>query len=410
MGVLSDHAEHPAAPRARGARALIRASLLCSGWLGAAVLLPSCAPPPRDLSWMIELESSALLARTAVVRTEILEGGCAGTARYSADVRPGEDAPLPPVLARGRWGFSAEAYDTDCVLVADDCDELELPGPTRIASLLRGAAAIPACSPSECSSGSCARPDAGVPSDAGPARDAQWPDTGPRDGGPALLPYLPCGGTTVEGIDRYFEVVAGSVSHVPLVHRDGICPSDCTDEVLRLESGTTIEGHFAFASTFAVLAARQSGAGSVVIEVCGAPFSSDDLAGSGTAGLETWPDPPRAVPSAGECPFRITASGGPISIYRFDLDCRTPSAPPVVDVKVNEMDGVVTLAAPATTVVSWSSTEATSCVGSGDWAGPRPTVGSSPLLDLPPGRWVFGLECTNALGTGTDTAILEVTP
>ena len=114
--------------------------------------------------------------------------------------------------------------------------------------------------------------------------------------------------------------------------------------------------------------------------------------------------------TAGECPFRITASGGPVAIRRFDLGCRSASAAPVVDVKLDAMDGLVTRTGPASVMLTWSATEATSCVGMGTWSGPWPLTGAIPLLDLSPGTLTFRLDCTNDHGTGTDSSTLEVTP
>lgn len=385
--------------------------------LGA--LASGCRP---SLSWTIRFDPSSLATRAVVVRAEIREGGCSGRVRYASDLRHGEHlAPVPPVLGNGRWGFAADAIDADCMRFASVCEEVTFPGTSQVTLVLVPDAEEPLCAVDACSAGACAGLDAGTLPDAGMApdadvdagvdaapRDANWSDGGPLDLGPTVLPYLPCGSTLEGAMDPYLEVT-GTMTRVNVVHRDGIC-TDCTDEVLRLASGTTIAGHFAFAQTFELLVVRQSGAGTLSMEVCGAPFSSASLAGSGTAGFETMPYTATPVTTAGECPFRITASGGPVAIRRFDLGCRSASAAPVVDVKLDAMDGIVTRPGPASVMLTWSATEATSCVGMGTWSGPQPLTGAVPLLDLAPGTSTFRLDCTNDRGTGTDSSTLEVTP
>ncbi len=386
-----------------------------------AALAGGCRP---SVSWTIRFDPESLASRAVLVRAEIREGGCSGPARYSSELSRGERvAPVPPVLGSGRWGFAAAAIDDGCVRFASVCEEVSFPGPSVVALVLVPTAEASFCGAGVCAAGVCAGPDAGTMPDAGerldaaiddvgldaPARDANWSDAGPLDLGPQLLPYLPCGSTLESGMDPYLTIT-GSVTRMGLVHRDGLC-TDCTDEVMRLASGANIEGHLAFASTFELLVARQAGAGTLSIEVCGAPFSSASLLGAGTAGFETMPYTPTPVTTSGECPFRISASGGPVSIRRFDLGCRTATAAPVVDVQIDGMDGIVTQPAPASVMLTWSATEANACVGmGGTWSGPQPLTGAIPLLHLSPGDFTFRLDCTNGVGTGTDSGTLQVIP
>lgn len=384
---------------------------------GLALIASGCRP---RVGWTISFDPSSLADRAEVVHAEIRAGGCTGAPSYVTEVRRGTSVgPVPPVIGSGRWGFAADARDTSCGVFASACQEVDLPGPSQVTLVLHEITPFAACDVASCSSGICSRGDASVSRDAATssdaghdagARDANWQDTGPPNVGAAELPYLACGSTLEDAIDPFIRVVTGSVAHVPIMHRDGICSTTCTEEVLRLADGTTIEGHFAQSSTFELLAAREPGGGTATIEVCGAAFGSVSMAGSGTPGFESIPYTSITVSSTADCTWRLSASGGSVAIRRFDHGCVTPSGMPTVDVKIDGMDGIHSATAPASAMLTWSTTEASSCVGSGTWSGPRPPSGSVPLLHLVPGDYTFALDCANSAGTGTDSATLQVTP
>lgn len=407
-------------PRAHARDRTITAVAAALAALALASGAGACTRPPHGLSWTIAFERDVLRTRASLVRAEIRAGGCGGAPAYVSEVRPGERASVPPLLPPGRWGFAAMAVSDTCVRFGSACDEVTLPGPTSIASVIGDATEVTECAAATCSAGACPRPDAGVDAGALPGTDAgrdggrSWSDAGPRDGGPALRPPLPCGSTWEADVDPYFEVT-GSVSRVNVVHNDGIC-SGCTDEVLRLADGTTVALRFAFADDFSPLAVRQSGAGTARIDVCGTSYTCS-MSGSGTAGFENIPHggcsagASSAVTTTGECTVRITAMGGPVAFRRFDVGCRTASGPPVVDVRLDG-DEMLVRPGPASAVLTWSADQAVSCTASGPgWVGPQPVRGSVPVLDLWPGVHTFSLACLGPDGRGgTDSARIEVTP
>lgn len=386
----------------------------------ALLLVLGCSPPPRPLSWTIDFAPPGLRTRTAVVRTEIREGGCAGPARYSSDARPGMPGEVPPRLPRGRWGFAAEAFTDACVRIASDCQAIDLPGPTSVTTTLRPVTEAPACEASECSAGSCARPDAGtdaridagVPVDARDGgRDAFCPDA-PRDGGAPLRPTLPCGSTyvTERSILDALEVTSGTLTPIAdYYHRDGICGSGCREPVIRLSAGTVLTTRISMVSEVSLLAARETGGGSFSMTVCGMPYVGPiSVNGSGDPGLNNLPAEGTApIATMGECDLTISVTGGTLTIRRFDVACH-PSSGPVVNVSIDGMPSR-TLPAPANAVLSWSATGATSCDGSGAWSGPQHMTGSIPLLDLCAGRYSYALSCNYRGGTAViDIAELTV--
>ncbi len=345
------------------------------------------------------------------MHTEIREGGCDGTPRYQSDLRPGALAELPPVLRPGRWGFAAEARTDTCLRFAGDCDELVLPGPTRVASTLHALAESAVCDAPACTSGACAMPDAGLDAAVAPLdvamvpRDAAACPDAPRDAGTPLLPYLPCGSTLVTDGELLaaLEVRSGSLTPIAdFYHRDGLC-SGCTDAVIQLAAGTELRGHFASVREISLLVARQPGGGSLALEVCGRPYSGPtSLAASGDPGFNNIPAEGTApIAETGECDFVIRATGGVVTIRRFDVACHVPAEPPTVSVLVDGMESR-TLAAPASPVLSWSTTGVRSCEAMGAWSGTQHVMGSIPLLDLCAGRYSYALSC---LGPGGATVI-----
>lgn len=386
--------------------------------LAGVALAAGCSPPPRALSWSIELASPELRDRVELVHAEIREGGCGGPARYASEVRVGERVPTPPVLRPGRWGFSAEARTADCVRVAGDCDELTLPGPTSVTSRLAAVTEEPACEAGGCTAGACAGADAGI--DAASAADSSailrdvgaCPDAGPLPA-TSLRPSFPCGSTLVTEaiVGEALEVESGSITAIPdYYHRDGICGSGCREPVIRLAAGTVLRGRFSFVRELSLLVAREPGGGNLTLEVCGRPYAGpSSLSGSGDPGFNNVPaEGTTSIAETGECDFVIRATGGTVTIRRFDVACRAPAGPPSVSVTIDGMESR-TLVAPASAVLEWSVRGASSCEAMGAWRGPQRMTGTLPLLDLCVGRRSFALTCTGPDGASSvDIAELTV--
>ena len=93
------------------------------------------------------------------------------------------------------------------------------------------------------------------------------------------------------------------------------------------------------------------------------------------------------------------------------LTIQTPDNPsaPTVDLKVNNQDGSISVAANATVTLSWSTTNASTCVASGAWSGERSTGSSETTAPLAAGSTnVFTLTCTGVGGSASDSVTVNV--
>jgi hypothetical protein len=84
-----------------------------------------------------------------------------------------------------------------------------------------------------------------------------------------------------------------------------------------------------------------------------------------------------------------------------------PAAPtPTVSVTVD----TETLVAGSRVIVSWSSTNASSCLGSNGWSGSKPVNGSETIVPSTIGSIIFTLSCSNGGNTGSASVTIEVVP
>lgn len=84
-----------------------------------------------------------------------------------------------------------------------------------------------------------------------------------------------------------------------------------------------------------------------------------------------------------------------------------PTAAPTVDLKGDNRDGPVTVDYGTEMTLSWSVTDATSCVASGDWSGDKPTSGSQLTGELTSSK-TYTLTCTGPGGSASDSFIVNV--
>ena len=86
------------------------------------------------------------------------------------------------------------------------------------------------------------------------------------------------------------------------------------------------------------------------------------------------------------------------------------SVPPplTVDVKVNAIDGPVNLTTHNTFPVSWTSTNATSCTGSGAMTGRSGTSGSYTDGPKTAGNYTYAMTCTNNGGSASDNVWVSI--
>jgi hypothetical protein len=80
---------------------------------------------------------------------------------------------------------------------------------------------------------------------------------------------------------------------------------------------------------------------------------------------------------------------------------------PKVDLKVNNSDGPIQISYNDSIILSWTSTNASSCQASGDWSGQKSLSGSESIKNLTSSK-TFNLTCIGPGGSTTDSVIVNV--
>ncbi len=86
-----------------------------------------------------------------------------------------------------------------------------------------------------------------------------------------------------------------------------------------------------------------------------------------------------------------------------------PAQAPTVDLKVNTVDGPITIAYGASAGLAWSTTNATTCAASGGWTGSPGTSGSQSTGELTATQ-TYSLQCTGPGGSVNDSVTVQVSP
>lgn len=236
----------------------------------------------------------------------------------------------------------------------------------------------------------------------------------------AIFPEYLRNGRTYDQERSYIQW-NGSVAYVNLYHKDNTtlpasegsvyCGNGCTEQVTRIQDGSSISGNFTYLQTFNVQVAYSGdrNVGSAIIRACGQVIRNEDLyiPNQGTPGFNNLPSPAWNVPTAGDCAWSITASGGYVDVRAVTTTYRTTPAP-TVDLKVNNTNGPLHLNAPGSYTLSWSSTNAASCTASGSWNGSQSTAGSQAVNTVPAGVYTYNISCSNPAGTATDSVTVNV--
>ena len=240
------------------------------------------------------------------------------------------------------------------------------------------------------------------------ARASLWPD------------YLK-NGRTYDQETTYIQW-NGSVGFVTVTHFDGtsLPPSEggapcnpCTETVTRIYSGSSISGNFTYLQTFNIQAETNGdpATGTMTVTACGQVIVTKNLyvAGAGSAGYNNYPSPAWSVPTAGDCAWSISASGGYVDVRAVTTTYRT-SVPPTVDLRVNSSNGPLYLGAPAGYTLSWTTTNAAACSASGSWSGAQATNSSQAYSSMAAGTYTYTLTCTNPSGSASDSVTVYVLP
>lgn len=213
----------------------------------------------------------------------------------------------------------------------------------------------------------------------------------------------------------------GSVGYITLFHRDNTslppaeggtnCGSGCTEQVTRIQSGSSVSGNFTYLQSFNVQVAYSgdTNVGTAIIKACGQTIRTEDLyiANQGTPGFNNVPSPAWSVPTAGDCTWSITASGGYVDFRAVTTVYRTTPAP-TVDLKVNGSNGPLNVGVPGSYTLSWTSTNAASCTASSSWSGAQLTNGSQAYSNIAAGSYTYTIACSNPSGTATDSVTVNV--
>ena len=214
----------------------------------------------------------------------------------------------------------------------------------------------------------------------------------------------------------------GSIGFVTVTHADGtsLPPSEggaacnpCTETVTRIYSGSSISGNFTYLQTFNIQAESNGDPanGTMTVTACGQVISTKNLyvAGAGLPGYNNYPSPAWSVPTAGDCTWSISASGGYVDVRAVTTTYRTTAAP-TVDLRVNSSNGPLYLGSPAGYTLSWTTTNAASCSASGSWSGAQGTNNSQAYASVGSGTYTYTLTCTNPSGSASDSVTVYVLP
>lgn len=212
----------------------------------------------------------------------------------------------------------------------------------------------------------------------------------------------------------------GSVGFVSVTHADGtsLPPSEggapcnpCTETVTRIYSGSSISGNFTYLQTFNIQAETNGdpATGTMTVTACGQVIATKNLyiPGAGLAGYNNYPAPAWTVPTAGDCTWSISASGGYVDVRAVTTAYRT-TVVPAVDLRVNSSNGPLYLGAPSGYTLSWTSTNAAACSASGSWSGAQATNSSQGYGSVAAGTYTYTLTCTNPSGSASDSVTVYV--
>lgn len=236
----------------------------------------------------------------------------------------------------------------------------------------------------------------------------------------SIFPEYLRNGRTYDQESSFFQWT-GSVAYVNLFHRDNTslppseggasCVNGCTEQVTRIQDGSSISGNFTYLSTFNIQAANSGDTqvGRVTVQACGQIIYSEDLyaPNQSVPGFVNLPVPAWNVPTAGDCVWSISASGGYVDVRAVTTVYRTTSVPGV-DLKVNNSNGPLILTGPASYTLFWTSANSASCIASNNWSGAQTTNGSQVFTGITSGTYTYTITCTNPAGSAVDSVTVNV--
>ncbi len=142
-------------------------------------------------------------------------------------------------------------------------------------------------------------------------------------------------------------------------------------------------------------------AGQTVSFTLGGSTCSATTAANGTANCQITP----SQPGSGSLNAAFAGTSGLIgaSAATGFNTFAAPTPPPTVTIAVSP----TTVAAGSPATLTWSSTNATSCMASGSWSGTEPASGTQSVTPAANGSYTYALACSGAGGTVTASAVLS---
>lgn len=95
------------------------------------------------------------------------------------------------------------------------------------------------------------------------------------------------------------------------------------------------------------------------------------------------------------------------AVINGSYNLTSPTPPPIVDLKVNRKNGPITINQGKSAILTWTSSNATSCTASGGWSGDQPTSGTFTTQALASAQ-NYILTCTGNQGTATDSVTVNI--
>ena len=89
------------------------------------------------------------------------------------------------------------------------------------------------------------------------------------------------------------------------------------------------------------------------------------------------------------------------------LEKESCTLPPVVNIKVNNSEGPVSVLSGSAISVSWTSSNVTSCIASGNWSGTKSTSGATSIPGITSNR-IFTITCTGKGGSISDSVTVNI--
>jgi len=94
-------------------------------------------------------------------------------------------------------------------------------------------------------------------------------------------------------------------------------------------------------------------------------------------------------------------------VINGNYNLTAPTPPPTVDLKVNGKNGPITVNQGKSAILTWTSTNATTCTASGGWSGDEPSSGTFTTQALASAQ-NYILTCTGNQGTATDSVTVNI--